>query len=135
MPPAAHRTRAFTLMETTVAGAIVAVLLTGLFVLELGHAAPAALQRRNHQRQRSTSRQRVEQVRLANWNQITDPAWVQANLLDAPTDADLNLPGLRKRSPPRPTFPPAPPRPRPRRRPPFTVSRLADGTTSVSPAG
>ena len=38
--------------------------------------------------------QRVEQVRLANWTQLTDPNWVQGTLLNTKTDASVNLPGL-----------------------------------------
>ena len=38
--------------------------------------------------------QRTEQVRLANWQQISDPAWVSTNLLGTMTDASVNLTGL-----------------------------------------
>ena len=134
MPPATHRTRAFTLMETTVAGAIVAVLLTGLFVLnsDMLHLLRSSAETTNASAHLQT---RVEQVRLANWNQLTDPAWVQATLLNAPTDAELNLSGLSETFTATPYVSPCSAAPTASPPPAYTVSRLADGTTSVSPAG
>src|SRR5438309_1022385 len=38
--------------------------------------------------------QRVEQMRIANWAQITDANYVAANFLNAPTDSAVGLPGV-----------------------------------------
>ena len=115
------------------AGAIIVLFLTSLFSLNstvmrlLGSAAETANASQHLQ-------QRVEQVRLANWNQVTDPAWLQANLLATRTDAAVNLPGVQETLTVTPytspssaaaTNPPAP----------FTVTRDATGKVTVSPAG
>lgn len=129
-----HRARAFTLMETTVAGAIVAVLLTALFVLnsDMLHLLRSSAETTNASTHLQT---RVEQVRLANWTQLVDPVWVQANLLSTPTDADFNLPGISETFTAAPYVSPCSTAPLTAPPPGFTVSRQADGTTSISPAG
>ena len=93
--PCPRRTRrdGFTVVEASVAGAIIILFLTSLFALNstvmrlLGSSAETSSASQELQ-------QRVEQVRLANWNQITDPTWVQTYLLGTPTDASVNLPGI-----------------------------------------
>ena len=92
-----RRTRrdGFTVVEAAVAGAIIILFLTSLFALNstvmrlLGSAAETASASQDLQ-------QRVEQIRLANWSQITDSSWVQTNLLGTQTDASINLPGLQE---------------------------------------
>ena len=128
----------FTVVEASVAGAIIILFLTSLFALNstvmrlLGSAAETASASQNLQ-------QRIEQVRLANWTQITDPAWVQINLLGTQTDASVNLPGLQETLTVTPYVSPStsavaakaaalPP-------PPFTVTRSPAGAVTVSPAG
>lgn len=39
---------------------------------------------------------RVEQLRLANWSQLTRPSWVQANLLPTPAQAGPSHALIRK---------------------------------------
>lgn len=123
----------FTILEAAVAGAIVTVVLGGLFVLHTNmmRMLNASTETANASMHLQT---RVEQVRLANWPQLCDPNWVKASLLKSPTDADVNLPGVTEfytvtpyQSPSSrsPTVPPPPP---------FTVTRKADGSLSVSPA-
>jgi hypothetical protein len=120
-------------MEAAVASAIIVVFLAGLFVLnsDMMHLLRSSTEAANASEHLQT---RVEQVRLANWTQLTDPNWVQSGLLNAPTDADVNLPGLSEvytiTPYPSPCSAPstaAPP-------PPFTVTRQVNGSTTVSPA-
>ena len=126
----------FTVVEAAVAGAIIILFLTSIFSLNsivmrlLGAAAETASASQDLQ-------QRVEQVRLANWTQITDPTWLQSNLLGTQTDASVNLPGLQETltvtpyvSPCTVPSPSATPPPGP-----FTVTRTTTGTVTVSPAG
>ena len=81
------------MIEAAIAGAIIMLFLTSLFALNsnmmrlLGCASEAANASLDLQ-------QRTEQVRLANWQQISDPAWVSTNLLGTMTDASVNLSGL-----------------------------------------
>ena len=123
----------FTVLEAGVAGAIVTLFLASLFALNsnMMHLLRAAAEAANASQ---SLQQRVEQVRLANWTQITDPTWVQGNLLNLKTDASVNLPGLTETLTVTPYTSPSsvavasPP-------PPFTVTRNPDGTVAVNPAG
>ena len=74
------------------AGAIITLFLTSLFALNSNmiHLLRSASETANASQDLQT---RVEQVRLANWNQITDPAWLTANFFGK-TDQSLNLPGM-----------------------------------------
>lgn len=135
-PPPVGRCRSrggFTVVEAAVAGAIIILFLSSLFALNstvmrlLGAARDTASASQDLQ-------QRVEQVRLANWTQITDPTWVQANLLGTPTDASTNLPGLQETLTVTPYVSPssAAPKTVP---PPFIITRTPAGTVTVSPPG
>ena len=130
-----HRARrGFTILEAAFAGAIVTVLLSGLFMLQsnMMRMLSSSTETTNASVHLQT---RAEQVRLANWPQLTDPSWVQANLLNGPTDADVNLPGLSETytvTPYQSTSSGAPAVAPP---PPFAVTRKPDGTLTVSPAG
>ena len=122
----------FTVLEAGVAGAIVTLFLASLFALnsDMMHLLRSAAEAANASQD---LQQRIEAVRLANWTQITNPTWVQGNLLNLKTDASINLPGLTETltvtpytspsSAPATTSPP----------PPFTVTRNSDGTVTVSP--
>ncbi len=123
-------------MEAAVAGAIIILFLTSLFALNstvmrlLGAAAETSSASQDLQ-------QRVEQVRLANWSQITNPTWVQANLLGTPTDASVNLPGLQETLTVTPYVSPSSAPAAAATAPPaaFTVTRAATGAVTVTPAG
>ena len=125
----------FTVLEAGVAGAIVTLFLAALFSLNsnMMHLLRAAAEAANASQHLQA---RVEAVRLSNWTQITDPTWVQGNLLNTKTDASVNLPGLTETLTVTPYTSPsstataatAPP-------PPFTVTRNADSSVTVSPAG
>lgn len=82
----------FTLLETAVAGALLTLFLSSLFLLNStvlrmlrsGTETVAASQ---------VLQARVEQFRLANWLQVTNPDFAKLTL-SKPTDADTDLPGL-----------------------------------------
>ncbi len=116
------------------AGAIVTVVLSGLFVLQsnMMRMLSASTETTNASAHLQT---RVEQIRLANWPQLTDPGWVQANLLKSPTDADVNLPGLSETYTITPYQSPSSGAPAATPPPPFTVTRDGKGALTVSPAG
>ena len=120
-------------MEAGVAGAVITIFLASLFTLnsDMMHLLRAATEAANASQD---LQQRVEQVRLANWNQITDPNWVQSNLFNTKTDASVNLPGLVETLTVTPyTAPSSTPVASPP--PPFTVTRNADATCTVAPPG
>ena len=121
------------MLEAGVAGAVVTIFLASLFVLnsDMMHLLRAATETANASQD---LQQRVEQVRLANWNQITDPNWVQTTLFNTKTDASINLPGLTETLTVTPYTAPSS-TPVASVPGPFTVTRNADGTCAVTPAG
>ncbi len=89
----------FTILETAVASALLVLFLTSLFALNstvmrmLRSASETATASQEAQA-------RLEQVRLANWNQITRSTWVHDTLLtQLRTDAVVfdDLPGMSER--------------------------------------
>ena len=123
----------FTILEAGVAGTIVTLFLASLFALnsDMMHLLRAAAEASNASQHLQA---RVEQVRLSNWNQITDPNWIQSNLLNSKTDASVNLPGLTETLTVSPyTAPSALPAASPP--PPFTVTRNSNSTVTINPAG
>ena len=133
-----HRSRrcsqaGFTILEAGVAGTIVTLFLASLFALnsDMMHLLRAAAEAANASQDLQA---RVEAVRLANWNQLTDPNWVQGSLFNSKTDASVNLPGLTETLTVTPyTAPSSLPVASPP--PPFTVTRNSDGTVTVNPVG
>lgn len=129
-----RRRQAFTVLEAAFASAIVTVVLSGLFVLQSNMIRMLASS--TETTNASAHLQiRVEQVRLANWSQLTDPDWVQNTLLKRPADADVNLPGVSETYTITPYQSPCSGSPAVAPPPPFTVTRKVDGTRSVSPVG
>ncbi len=133
-PARRHRARGgFSVLEASIAGAIIMVFLTSLFALNsnmmhlLGSAAQAANASQSLQ-------QRVEQVRLANWQQISDPAWVQSQLFGKMTDASVNLAGLKETITVSAYYAPSSVAPNPNPGS-FIVTRSPAGAVTVSPAG
>ena len=121
------------MIEAAIAGTIIMLFLTSLFALNsnmmrlLGAASEAANASLDLQ-------QRTEQVRLANWQQISDPVWLSTNLLGTMTDASVNLTGLTETIKVSPYYAPSSVTPLPNPGS-FTVTRSSAGTVSVSPAG
>ena len=124
---------AFTILEAALAAAIVTVVLSGLFVLQsnMMRMLNASTETANASTHLQT---RVEQVRLANWPQLSNPDWVQTTLLKSPTDASVNLPGLAETYTVTPYQSPSSGTPAASAPPPFTVTRDAKGTLTVKPA-
>jgi hypothetical protein len=87
----------FTVLETAVAGALLIMFLSSLFALN--SLAMRLLHSATETASASQDLQtRIEQVRLANWLQITDGATARDRIMKPPTDADIDtgalLPGL-----------------------------------------
>ncbi len=82
-------------MEAAIAGAIVAVLMSGLFALQSDHDAAAYPPRRRRRTPARTCKPASSRCGWATGAQLTDPNWVQSGtLLKSATEADVNLPGL-----------------------------------------
>jgi type II secretory pathway pseudopilin PulG len=84
-------TAAFTLLETMVAGTIMALFLGALFALN-SSSMETLRGAREFTCASQVLQQRVESMRIANWHQVTDADWIQNNLLnsDAPGESLLN---------------------------------------------
>ena len=87
------RHRAFTLLETVIATGISALFLGSLFTMNTSSMQTIKMAREVAWASQILQ-QRVEGMRIANWHQVTDANWIQANLLntDAPgSDGLKNL--------------------------------------------
>ncbi len=119
-------------MEAAVAGAVITIFFASLFALNsnMVHLLRDASEAANASQDLQT---RVEQVRLANWSQITDPTWFNSTHIFSKTDALVNLPGMTETitvsAYAAPSSAPAAAVP-----PPFTVTHQADGTVQSTPA-
>ena len=85
-------TYGFSILEANFAVALTLISLAGCFaananflaLLKSAEEAAAASQ---------SIQERVEQMRIANWSQITDVNYLQSNLLSSPTASERTLPG------------------------------------------
>jgi hypothetical protein len=85
-------THGYSILEANIAVAITLVTLAGCFaananfiaLLKSAEQAAAASQ---------SIQERVEQMRIANWVQITDVNYLQSNLVSSPTASERALPG------------------------------------------
>jgi len=82
---AGARNGGFTLLETMVAGTIMALFLGTLFALN-STSMQTLRAAREFTCASQVLQQRIEAMRIANWHQVTDADWLQNNLLnsDAP---------------------------------------------------
>jgi hypothetical protein len=86
------RIKAFSILETNVAVALTLISLAGCFAANANFLA--VLRSANQSASASQSiQERVEQMRIANWLQITDPTYLQTSLLSSPTASARTLPG------------------------------------------
>jgi uncharacterized protein (TIGR02598 family) len=71
----------FTLTETVVAAAISAIFLSSLFTMNLSSMETIRSAKESTVASQ-VLQQRMESMRIANWHQITDAAWIRDNLLN-----------------------------------------------------
>lgn len=85
----------FTVIEASVAGAVITIFLASLFALNsnMMHLLRGASEAANASQELQTS---IEKIRLGNWNQITDATWFTNQFFSVPTDAQTNLPGMKE---------------------------------------
>jgi type II secretory pathway pseudopilin PulG len=76
--------RGSTLIEATIAAGISAIFLSSLFTMNSSTMQTIKMARETACASQ-VLQQRIEAMRIANWHQITDANWIQANLLN--TDA------------------------------------------------
>jgi uncharacterized protein (TIGR02598 family) len=80
----------FSLIETTFAAAMAALYLSSLFTMNIATMETI----RSAKESVSASQilqQRMESMRIANWHQVTDAAWVRDNLLNADAPGSVQL--------------------------------------------
>jgi uncharacterized protein (TIGR02598 family) len=71
----------FTLTEAVVAAAIAAIFLSSLFTMNLS-SMETIRSAKESTLASQVLQQRMESMRIANWHQITDAAWIRDNLLN-----------------------------------------------------
>lgn len=72
---------AFTLVETTVAAALAALFLGSLFTMNVASMDTIRCAKESVSASQALQ-QRIESMRIANWQQITSADWIKANLLN-----------------------------------------------------
>lgn len=72
----------FSLIESTVAAAISVLFLSSVFALNISTMETIRCAKESIGASQ-VLQQRMESLRIANWQQVTDADWVKANLLDA----------------------------------------------------
>ncbi len=88
-----HRTGGFSLLENVFACAVICLFLAGTFtansesmsILRMGRDEAGASQ---------VLQQRIEQLRIANWQAITGSTWIRDNILNKDADGSANLQGV-----------------------------------------
>ena len=71
----------FTLLEAMVAAGLSAIFLSSLFALNLG-SMEAIRSAKESTAASQALQQRMESMRIANWHEVTDAAWLRDNLLN-----------------------------------------------------
>ena len=75
------------------AAAVAALFLSSLFAINTASMGTIKMARESAAASQ-VLQQRVESMRIANWHQITDADWIQANLLNADAPGSVNLKAL-----------------------------------------
>jgi Tfp pilus assembly protein PilV len=83
----------FTLVENIMACAIIAVGMAGTYTLN-GQAMSILRMGRDQACASQVLQQRIEHLRIANWQRITNRTWIRDAILDAPADGSSELSGL-----------------------------------------
>ncbi len=81
---------AFTILESVIACGIIAVSLGGVFVLN-SQTMSILRMSRDEASASQVLQQRVEQMRIANWQRITNPTWLRDNILNVSADGSETL--------------------------------------------
>jgi hypothetical protein len=82
-----------TLIESAIAASICALFLGSLFAMNTSTMGTIKMARETAWASQILQ-QRVEAMRIANWHQITDADWIQANLLNADAPGSSGLKNL-----------------------------------------
>jgi hypothetical protein len=78
------------LLENMFACATITLFLSGVFTLN-GTCLSLLRQAKDHASASQVLQQRVEQLRIANWQRITDPTWLRDNVLNQDADGSSYL--------------------------------------------
>jgi len=87
------RTEAFTLIDCVFACGILAFALGAVFTVN-GYGLQELRVGRDEMTSSQVLQQRIEQLRIANWQRITDPVWIRDNILNVAADGSYTLGNL-----------------------------------------
>ena len=86
-------TAAFTLLENIVACGVIAVGLAGTYTIN-NQCMSVLRMAKDEATASQILQQRIEHLRIANWQRISSPTWIGTNILNAPVDGATYLPKL-----------------------------------------
>lgn len=84
---------AFTLLESVVACAVIAVGLAGTYAVN-GQCMNVLRMAKDEASASQVLQQRVEHLRIGNWQRVTSPTWIATNILNASADGSVKLNNL-----------------------------------------
>ena len=106
-----HRNRGATLIEAVMAASIIALFLGSVFTLN-SRATSMLRSAKEAATASQCLQERIEQMRICNWVQLTDAGYLSGNIFNAATDSAFALPVLEERVTiepyPAPSLPSAP---------------------------
>src|SRR5438105_4748053 len=86
---------AFTLVDSLLACAILALALGAVFAIS-SYSLQTLRRGRDEMSSSQVLQQRIEQLRIANWQRVTDPVWLANNILNVEADGGFALPALKE---------------------------------------
>lgn len=95
---ALHRLRsskAFSLIENMIACGVISAFLGGVFTLN-SQALSMLRMGRDEASASQVLQQRIEQIRIANWQRLSDPTWIRDNIMNADADGSSGLKNLQE---------------------------------------
>lgn len=86
----------FTLLENVVACAVIAIGLAGTYLVN-GQCMGVLRMAKDEASASQVLQQRIENLRIANWQRISSPTWIRDNILNAPADGAATLANLTEK--------------------------------------
>src|SRR3954453_7410934 len=90
-----RRRDGFTLLDSVLACGILALALGAVFTVS-SHALQTLRLSKDETVASQVLQQRLEQLRIANWQRVSDPTWIRDNILNVEADGAFGLGSLKE---------------------------------------